>query len=181
MFGFSWGDLASIATVVSTVLTALAALAAAIAFVPAQVQRSRELASAKYQTASDAWREFVSVAATYPEYRLVEVNPERWPPDDGGDDARREALLQMLTGVFETAFLAYRHAGTATRKREYEGWVATLSDDCRRPDYQGWRRRIAAWGEAPGFSGYELTFERRILAELAKHGKSATSLGPSVS
>ncbi|MEZ6030964.1 MAG: hypothetical protein R3C46_14610 [Hyphomonadaceae bacterium] len=175
MFGYNWTDLASIATVISVMLTAAAALAALVAFVPGQIARARALAAEKYTLANDRWREFLAIAVQYPEYRLVEMNPARFPPDDGGQDARLEAILQMLTSVFETAVLAYQHAGSSRRKAEFEGWLGTIDEYCKRPDYQAWwRRRIAAWGDKPGFSGYELGFETEILKRLAKHGQPAT-------
>jgi hypothetical protein len=103
------------------------------------------------------------------------MNPQRWPSDDGGQDARLEAVFQTLTSIFETAFIAYQHSGSARRTAEFVGGLGTIDEYCKRPDYQAWwRRRTDAWGSKPGFSGYELKFEATVLERLAKHRQSDT-------
>jgi hypothetical protein len=163
-------------------LQGVSALAALIAFIPSaiifivnQLHQNRLLRDEKHRYVIERYQYFLERCLEFPELRLAYGEPARDEALTEDERYRRDILFDLLTSVFERAFLTYANRISSDRKRQWGGWDAFIDHYAGRPDYRDWWVRVVLEqkpgsetpaAEAENATQYDLRFERYLADKL---------------
>ncbi|BCX46233.1 conserved hypothetical protein [Haloferula helveola] len=170
----------------SELMQGLAALASIVAIIPSviiflrrqkeQLENQREQLQlariTNHRYVIERYREFLRICLQYPEISLETGEPKACL--DSQARMRRDIAFDILTSIFESAFLTYVIDNSRSDAGQWEGWDRYIEDYCRRPDYVEWVRRYLFQDRrenffAPGGTQYDPRFEERLYERLRPH------------
>ena len=171
------GDAASIEGVAALV-TILAIVPSAILFIVNQLHENNLLRDSRHRYITDKYHYFLEKVIDYPKFRLGSDEPP--PPHrlTGDELYQRDILFDLMTSIFEGAFLAYANRIRSYRQRQWKGWDAYLDEFVSRADYREWWLRVIFHGDASflsqrddvlndlNISQYDRRFEAYMLRKL---------------
>jgi hypothetical protein len=129
-----------------------------------------------YEAVQEKYMSFLEFAAAQPKVGVI------WTERDilRGDLPENEQIIQdllfdMLSSVFERAYLVYRRASTAQRQQQWAGWASYIDAYARRRNFQQWWQRYAESEEI--INQYDLAFERYVNERIAvaEHNDASAS------
>jgi hypothetical protein len=127
---------------------------------------------------TEQYHSFLEKCLTFPQLRLGPYPPV--PDEHLSQDERyqRDTLFDLLTSIFESAYLAYANRISSHRRRQWGAWDDYMDIFVGRADYRDWWWRIVFGGD-PDFlkqsdrrlselntSQLDLRFERYMIAKL---------------
>ena len=157
-------------------LQGLAALTSVILLVPSAVlfiinqEAQRHLAREdNHKYLIEQYRNFLQLCLSYAKLALEGGTPRADVSEE--ERLQRDILIDILTSIFERAFLTYSDLWRSHRKRQWKGWDGYIGLYAARPDYlEWWRRSIFKDNPArtfvPGASQYDERFERYMFEKI---------------
>lgn len=131
-------------------------------------RRSRKETSHKYVI--ERHHQFLMLCLSHPEFGLETGRPQLMT--DEKLLVQRDIIFDVLTSLFETAYITYSDSRYSFRKEQWAGWSAYIDRYACRPDYQEYWHRVMFCGELEGdhsteydarFDGYIVPImERRL-------------------
>lgn len=92
-------------------------------------------------------------------------------PRTGDELHQQDILFEMITRLFERAFLIFRDAGSDHHRRQWQGWHDFIEDYCRKRSYRDWWQRTD-WPlrqfQAGDSSQFDVEFEAYMAQMLAQ-------------
>lgn len=169
-------------------IQALAALVSIVALLPSAIiffinQRDQiiERKEAKYLELDSQYRDFLLVSMQHPELNLdLGCGPRPDRALTAADRRRRDIAFDIVTSLFERAFILYHQAGHSFRAEQWAGWKTYITYYCARRDYLDWWTRVCGDGDweasiSPGASQYDRRFEEFLFDCLRKGRQSGIS------
>jgi hypothetical protein len=166
-------------------LEGAAALVSIVAIIPAaliftinQLHQNGLLRDENHKYVTERWHVFLDKCITLPELRLEYGDPV--PAEELGPDKvyQRDVLFDLLTSIFERAYVTYAKQWSSHRRRQWRGWDKYVDLYISRSDYQEWWLRVP-FRDDRGFlrlsddelstlnaSQYDLHFERYMFSKL---------------
>jgi hypothetical protein len=151
-------------------LQGLVALTSVILLVPSAIlfivnqEAQRHLAREEnHKYLIEQYRNFLQLCLSYAKLSLEGGVPRMDVSEE--ERLQRDILFDILTSIFERAFLTYRDSWRSHRKRQWKGWDDYIGLYAARPDYLEWWRRSVFKDNAAryfvlGASQYDERFER---------------------
>lgn len=181
LFAHALGGDATAISGVAALLSIVAIIPAAILFIINQIYQNAQLREEKHRYVTEQYQMFLTLCLEYPEFRLE--YGASVPASELSDDQRyrRDALFDLLTSVFERAYLTYSRRISSHHRTQWDGWDDYVDLYVEREDYRDWWLRINFGGDPtfPGQSGrslkgrtmsqYDVRFERYILKKLRRY------------
>lgn len=164
---------------VASIVAILAIIPSAILFVINQLHQNSQLRAERHRYATDQYHMFLDHCLRHPGLRLGPYDPVPTSELTTEELYQRDTLFDLLSSIFERAYLAYANRLRSYRKRQWGGWEAYIEMYLGRADYREWWQRIALNNERKylfdpaerdaNVSQYDLRFERYMFARLRKY------------
>ena len=161
---------------VAAFVAILAIIPSAILFVINQLHQNGKLRSERHRYATDQYHMFLDRCLQHPQLRLGPYDPVPVNELTADQLYQRDTLFDLLSSIFEGAYLAYANRLRSYRKRQWGGWEAYIEMYVARADYREWWQRVVFDGDRKylfdpaesdaNVSQYDRRFERYILGRL---------------
>ncbi len=160
----------------SEALQALAAVTSIIVLIPSAIifilnqQAQRALAREEnHKYIIEQYRNFLQLCLPFSNLSLESGTPRSDLSRD--EHLQRDILFDILTSIFERAFITYSDSRRSDRKLQWQGWDNYIGQYANRPDYLEWWRRHMfhdrpAGFFQPGMSQYDQRFESYMFEKL---------------
>lgn len=158
---------------ITAIATVFGILPTIFVFAWNQVILARETMLARYDAVSRSYIEYQQLCLDHP---LLQTSWYRLPPAaeqpalDAADVLRKTLLFDIMTSVFERAYITYRFAPKKIYKSQWPGWDAFIAHFAQRPDYRAWwTENVGEFADKrlkPGHSQYDQGFERFMVEKL---------------
>ena len=131
-----------------------------------------------YEAVQEKYMNFLDTALSRPKVGVLWTEPDVLKGELSADERiDQDLLFNILTSIFERAFLVYRRASSAQRKRQWAGWESFIEAYARRRNFREWWR---AYAESPVITNqYDLGFERYLNERIERADGSSGSARPS--
>jgi hypothetical protein len=151
-----------------------ALIPSAIVFVVGGYFHIKDLRESAHRYLQDEYKDIMSLLLEHPALGVgwrYETAPRARLT--AAERVQRDILFDMLTALFETAFLTYERAFAADRRRQWRGWADYMDHYLARDDYRDWWQRAVgdpAEAKARGFttSQFDPRFERYAVERLLR-------------
>jgi hypothetical protein len=167
---------------VKALVEIMALVPSAVIFVVGGWLHIQEQREAAHRYLQDEYKDFLGLLLAHPELGVAWRYEGRYEGrhEPGArrrltvaQRVRRDVLFDLLTALFETAFLTYERAIAADRRRQWRGWADYMDHYFAREDYRDWWRRAVgdpAAARAGGFtaSQFDPRFERHAVARMLR-------------
>lgn len=114
-----------------------------VIFLRNQFIQTRETMLARYDAMNDAYIEYQRMCLESPEletsWYFLEREREAESDQDPVAKVKKNILFDIMTSMFERAYLTYLHAPSKIRMSQWPGWKAFIEHFARRDDYREWR------------------------------------------
>ena len=133
-----------------------------------------------YQSVQEKYMNFLDTALSRPKVGVLWTEPDVLKGELSADERiDQDLLFNILTSIFERAFLVYRRASSAQRRRQWAGWESFIEAYARRRNFREWWRSYA---ESPVITNqYDLGFERYLNEKIDRAQGPFASAPPPVS
>jgi hypothetical protein len=119
-----------------------------------------------YQTLDDLWVNFNSLLLRYPnlDAAYVTFEPRTLTPEE---KVQQYVIFDVLTTMFERAYLAYLRASKGQRTQQWRGWEAYIDHYCKKQSYRDWWflpvHSAGPTSQAIHDSQYDVRFEKYMM------------------
>lgn len=174
---FFRGDAEALAGVAALV-SIFAILPAALLFIINQLYQNSQLREEKHRHVIERYQAFLEMCLAHPELRLEYGDSVPNNKLSEKQLYQRDVLFDLLTSIFERAYLTYARRISSNRRAQWGGWDDYIEIYLDRPDYREWWLRVMFEGD-PAFleqdeesalaintSQYDVRFERYMFGKL---------------
>lgn len=135
-------------------LQGLAALVSIIAILPAaflfiinQWRQNSLLRNERHRYVTDQYHAFLDRCVALPQLRLGPYESVADTRLTEAERYQRDTLFDLLTSIFESAYLAYANRTSSHRRRQWGGWDRYIDMYVHRSDYRDWWWRVIFSGD----------------------------------
>lgn len=153
---------------IATISAIVGGVASILIFLWNQHVQARETMLARYDAVTQSYIDYQQICLENPEletsaYKLP-AGAQQQVATDPISEVKRKIHFDILTSMFERAFLTYLHAPLKIRRSQWPGWRAYIEHFAAREDYQKWwRENVSDYMAAKATCGdtqYDIRFER---------------------
>jgi hypothetical protein len=152
----------NILSVLTYVLGILGFVPAVITFIIKNIRDARELENQIFYRISDTNQRINEILLNHPQLGASWFQNEPTKPLTADERVQQHILFDMITALFEEAYLAYQRAPNVQRKAQWAGWEQFIKDYCQKPNYQRWWLTVAERGEQQSGGQFDTRFEAFI-------------------
>jgi len=165
----AWGGHSDAIQSLASLISVLAIIPSAIIFIINQIYQNALLRENKHKYVTERYEEFLNLCLLYPELRLGYGMPVAVGRLTKARLYQRDILFELLTSIFESAYLTYSNRINSSRSQQWGGWEDYIAHFTMRSDYQEWWIRVVQDGDfeltKEGTSQYDLRFERYMFSK----------------
>ena len=127
-----------------------------------------------YREVEEIYFQIHEMTLQYPDLDVSWYRDEPDRPLSASEALQQNVLFEMITRMFESAFLVYRHSSDDFRHRQWDGWNDFIDDYLKKRSYRTWWLR-EDWPlktyKAGDYSQYDRDFEKFIAEKLERIGR----------
>jgi hypothetical protein len=173
----------------AALVSIFAIIPSAILFIINQWHQNGQLRSEKHRYITERYHMFLDRCLENSDLRLQDAQPIPKHELNKEQIYRRDILFDLLTSIFELAYLTYAHRISSHRSRQWGGWEAYIIFYMELPDYREFWIRVLLDDDRSGIDGraslktrasvtqYDLKFEKYMFGRLRLAEKAEVPRG----
>jgi hypothetical protein len=168
-------EIQTASAIVQAVVLAIGALGGLYAYAKNARREQRHRDRQVFQEIDDIYFRINELIVRHPQLDVSWYSNGINAPLTADQKLQQDTMFELITRMFERAFLAYLDASANARRQEWQGWKDFIGDYSRKTSYRDWwnkedwpLRRI----EQGGYSQYNAGFEK-FMNEMMRTGGKA--------